>query len=244
MCENFIIEKETSMKKPSLTYAVLSFVLYFCQAILYRLLVGSFSVSGLVASTGSSLVVLLIIFIIIHKNLRFYGICICKAGVPNRIKTIMFILPLLNIPYLFIGDNGDLGKALVSGIFVGIMEELIFRGFLYRAIEESYGVKKAIVVSSLIFGLFHLVNIGSMPIYFILIQVIYAVAIGVIFSTVFSATGSLLLCMSVHALVDIVAVVGGDEILPVEIFGGVICILVAWYYLAAGKRLQVISIEK
>jgi membrane protease YdiL (CAAX protease family) len=47
--------------------------------------------------------------------------------------------------------------ALSSGVF----EELVFRGVLFRVVEEALGSWISLVVSSLVFGLLHLMNPGA-----------------------------------------------------------------------------------
>ena len=43
-------------------------------------------------------------------------------------------------------------------LFVPITEEILFRGFILGALEIAYGRTRAIVVSSVLFGLWHLKN--------------------------------------------------------------------------------------
>lgn len=120
--------------------------------------------------------------------------------------------------------------AVINSIFVGIMEELIFRGFLCRFIEEKSHENRAIMISSLIFGVFHLVNIGSYPYLYVLLQVLYAFAIGIVFATVFYKTKSILSCIIVHSIVDILGSFEAEPIFAVEIIGTIICVLYAIYY--------------
>ena len=47
---------------------------------------------------------------------------------------------------------------LVLAIISGISEELLFRGILFRVVEESLGTWFSLAISALIFGLFHLAN--------------------------------------------------------------------------------------
>ena len=47
----------------------------------------------------------------------------------------------------------------VSLIFVPIYEELLFRGILLRFFERNYGVRVSVIVTSLLFGLWHLKNV-------------------------------------------------------------------------------------
>jgi membrane protease YdiL (CAAX protease family) len=57
------------------------------------------------------------------------------------------------------GDAHHLIPALVlEGLFPAVSEEILFRGILFRWIEEFAGTWTALVVSSLLFGLSHLAN--------------------------------------------------------------------------------------
>lgn len=47
---------------------------------------------------------------------------------------------------------------LVLAIISGVSEELLFRGILFRVVEESLGTWFSLAISALIFGLFHLAN--------------------------------------------------------------------------------------
>ncbi len=47
----------------------------------------------------------------------------------------------------------------VSFLFVPIYEELIFRGLMLRFFEKHYGIVRAVIFVSILFGLWHLKNI-------------------------------------------------------------------------------------
>jgi membrane protease YdiL (CAAX protease family) len=48
--------------------------------------------------------------------------------------------------------------AIAMALSSGIFEELLFRGVLFRSVETWFGSWAALVVSSLVFGLTHLIN--------------------------------------------------------------------------------------
>ena len=74
----------------------------------------------------------------------------------------------------------------------GYVEEMIFRGLLFRAIEKD-SLKQAIVITSVTFGAGHIVNLltgrGSLD---TILQIGYAIAIGFAFAMVLYKSGSLL----------------------------------------------------
>lgn len=96
--------------------------------------------------------------------------------------------------------------AVLSMFLVGLVEELIFRGLLFRALLQRDAPPVAITISAVTFGIGHIVNLlagqGSLE---SLIQVIFAVAWGSLFTMLFYHSGSLLVCIFVHGMVDVFA---------------------------------------
>lgn len=94
--------------------------------------------------------------------------------------------------------------AVLSMLLVGLIEELIFRGLLFRALLKRDPVPVAITISAVTFGIGHLVNLlagqGGLE---SLIQVFFAVAWGYLFTLVFYKSGSLWACIVVHGMVDV-----------------------------------------
>ncbi len=94
--------------------------------------------------------------------------------------------------------------AVLSMFLVGVVEELIFRGLLFRALLERDALPVAITISAVTFGIGHIVNLlsgqGGLE---SLIQVIFAIAWGFLFTLVFYHSGSLLVCIFVHGMVDV-----------------------------------------
>lgn len=94
--------------------------------------------------------------------------------------------------------------AVLSMFLVGLVEELIFRGLLFRALLQRDAPPVAITISAVTFGIGHIVNLlagqGGLE---SLIQVIFAVAWGFLFTMLFYHSGSLLVCIFVHGMVDV-----------------------------------------
>ena len=134
-----------------------------------------------------------------------YGLC--KSRLPGA--KVLYYIPLLvlltaNLWY-GVRMNQPLPETvlfILSMFCVGFLEEMIFRGFLFRAMAVD-GVKSAILVSGITFGIGHIVNLvnGSgaelLP---NLLQVVYAMAAGFAFVMLFYRTGSLLPCIVTHSV--------------------------------------------
>lgn len=94
--------------------------------------------------------------------------------------------------------------AVLSMLLVGFVEEMIFRGFLFRAILEKDPAPVAVTISAVTFGIGHIVNLfaGQANVETV-IQVFFAIAWGYIFTMVFYKSGSLWICVIVHGMVDV-----------------------------------------
>ena len=84
---------------------------------------------------------------------------------------------------------------------VGFLEEVIFRGLLFRAMEKD-NLKTAIIVSSLTFGIGHIVNLfngsGKDPASNV-IQIVFAVLVGFVLVLIFYYGKSLIPCILFHS---------------------------------------------
>lgn len=91
---------------------------------------------------------------------------------------------------------------VVSMLCVGFLEEVLFRGLLFRALCRE-GLGWALAVSSVSFGLGHIVNLlRGAQLGPTLLQIVYAAAIGFLFVTIFYLSGSLLPCILTHSAIN------------------------------------------
>jgi membrane protease YdiL (CAAX protease family) len=88
-----------------------------------------------------------------------------------------------------------LGALLVVGLGAGIGEEIIFRGALFRIVEEGLGTWWALAISALLFGAIHIGNPGAT----LWSSAAIAIEAGLLFGLLYHVTRSLPLCMGVHA---------------------------------------------
>ncbi len=98
---------------------------------------------------------------------------------------------------------------VLSTLVVGIVEELVFRGTIFPLFIKSFSDKRrpiliSAVLSSLMFGVVHYVNLFSQPENLIGItsQVFFALAIGVFFCGLMTRTENILIPCLLHALVN------------------------------------------
>ena len=107
---------------------------------------------------------------------------------------------------------------IVCMLCVGFVEEIIFRGFLFKAMAKD-NVKTAIVISSVTFGLGHLLNLvngSGAALAENLFQVTGAIAIGFVFVILFYRGGSILPCMITHSLINMTSAFANETGLTLE----------------------------
>lgn len=158
----------------------------------------------------SLLSVFLFIWIKRNNHLNKYGIC--KTDIPA--KKFLYYLPLLFIAscnlWFGIKMNFSLGETLLyvgSMFFVGFLEELIFRGFLFKAMSKD-NVRTAIIVSSVTFGIGHIVNLingSGAELLSNMLQIVYAVAFGFLFVILFYRGKSLLPSILTHSAINMLS---------------------------------------
>ncbi len=86
---------------------------------------------------------------------------------------------------------------LVAVIMAPLFEEIVFRGFLFRGLANSWGWVWGALVSSSVFGLAHLQLDVFVPL----------TALGLALAWVYRRTGSLWTCIVMHAIFNLIAVV-------------------------------------
>ena len=154
---------------------------------------------------GIILSVTLLLFLKKNGLSRDYGLCMPKTS----LKPMLFYIPIIvmltaNLWYGVTLNYGALETVLyVLAMFcVGFLEEVIFRGLLFEAMRKD-NVKAAIIVSSVTFGIGHIINLinGSgaelLP---NLLQVVYATAAGFMFVMMYYKSKSLLVCIAAHGI--------------------------------------------
>ena len=90
------------------------------------------------------------------------------------------------------------GQALAGGLLlhflVGVFEETLFRGILFRFLEEGFGSWIALTLTALFFGFSHLSNPNAT----VWSAIAIALEAGILFGAVYMATRSLWVAMGLH----------------------------------------------
>lgn len=203
--------------KSNILFAVLFIVLYCALMSLGDGLSAMIGVEKLITLfVGLGLSAVLLLFLSKHGLLASYGLCLPK----NRAKEMLYYVPIFvmlsaNLWYGFALNYSILETILyiLSMLCVGFLEEVIFRGLLFESMRKD-NEKAAVIVSSVTFGIGHILNLfnGSgaelLP---NLLQVVYATAAGFMFVMVYCKTKSLLVPIAAHGVFNALSAFSGAE---------------------------------
>ena len=177
--------------------------------------------------------VILLLWIKRNHLLSKYGLARIKVDH----KKHLYYLPLL----VLISTNLWGGFALrlspvetvlyvVSMIGVGILEEVIFRGLLFKALCKD-NLKTAVVISSVTFGIGHIVNLLNgadfLP---TLLQIVYATAAGFLFTILFHRSGTLLPCIIAHSATNSLSALGAERSQALDLIAAAVLTVLSLLY--------------
>lgn len=134
-----------------------------------------------------------------------YGLCRFKG---SR-KQFLYFIPLIIMSCVNLKNGLGLTAPLAVTLLMmvnlavaGYVEEIIFRGFLFRAMEKD-NLRSAILVSAITFGAGHIVNLANTADTLgVLLQVCYAIVIGFLYTIIVYKGRSLWPCIASHMFVN------------------------------------------
>ena len=164
------------------------------------------SYSGVIVNTLLSIFLLgLIIYL---GRVKYYGLVSVKDS-----KKFLYFIPLMLIISVNLWNGININNSVVeiichiiSMINIGFIEEIIFRGFLFKMMEKD-DLKSAIIVSSITFGIGHIINLFTGGEFLsTLMQVFYCISIGYLFVLIFHKSGSLIPCIMCHSIFNALSI--------------------------------------
>ena len=165
--------------------------------------------------------IVLLIFILKNKLQKRYGLC--KPLVPAC--RFLYYVPLVVLASGNLWNGIALNYTpvetvcrIVCMLCVGFLEEVIFRGLLFKAIAKD-NIKSAVIISSVTFGIGHIINLfngSGMNLVNNLSQIVFAITVGFLLVTIFYRGGSLLPCIFVHAAINMLGTFANDMNLTTE----------------------------
>ena len=220
-------------EKNELTFAIVWIVVYCVLQSLANPLNKAIGVAY-AASAAFCVLQTVVLFAFIRKNNLQNRYGLCKSSVPAR--QFLYYLPLVVLAsgnlWNGVAVNYTLAETIcriVCMLCVGFLEEVIFRGLLFKAMAKD-NIRSAIVISSVTFGIGHIINLfngSGMDLAGNLCQIVFAIAAGFLLVTIFYRSGSLLPCILVHAAINTLGTFANDASLTTEMHLLHLAVLVA-----------------
>ena len=131
------------------------------------------------------------------------------SGFKGCRKRYLYFIPLIIMSCINLKNGLALTAPLAVSLLMmvnmavaGYVEEIIFRGFLFRGMAKD-NLCTAIVVSAITFGAGHIVNLANtLDTLGVLLQVCYAIVIGFLYTVIVYKGGSLWPCIASHMFVN------------------------------------------
>ena len=145
------------------------------------------------------------VWVIRNGLAKEFGLC----GFRGNVKRFLYFLPLVVMSCTNLKNGLTIPASLPVALLMalnlalgGYVEEIIFRGFLFRGMAKE-NLPSAIVVSAVTFGVGHIVNLlNTADVFGVLLQVGYAIVIGFLYTIIVYKGGSLWPCIISHVFVN------------------------------------------
>ena len=209
-------------EKNELTFAIVWIVVYCVLQSLANPLNKAIGVAY-AASAAFCVLQTVVLFAFIRKNnlQKRYGLC--KPLVPAC--RFLYYVPLVVLASGNLWNGISLNYTpvetvcrIICMLCVGFLEEVIFRGLLFKAIAKD-NIKSAVIISSVTFGIGHVINLfngSGMDLVNNLCQIVFAITVGFLLVTIFYRGGSLLPCIFIHAAINTLGTFANDANLTTE----------------------------
>ncbi|MBR6401878.1 MAG: CPBP family intramembrane metalloprotease [Eubacterium sp.] len=211
-------------KKNEVTFAVLCIVIYVIGTSVGEALAQMIGIVKLPSMIFHLLFTgVLLIWLKKHDLFEKYGL----VKPEYKLSNAWFFIPLMLMGFSSIFFGVTLKYSVPETFFyiigmlcVGFLEEIIFRGFLFVGMAKK-NVKTAIIVSSVTFGIGHIVNlIGGKDVLETVLQIVFACAVGFVLVALFYKGKSLIPCIVFHGINNACSAIS-DEEASLRVFGSV-----------------------
>ena len=190
------------------------------------------------------LLLCLLLFTWLRRNglMAKFGLCRPKLDARSFLWYIPLGLIVSCNAWFGLQMNMSMGESLLylgSMLCVGFLEEVIFRGLLFKAICSD-SLKSAVIISSLSFAVGHIVNLfngSGMALVSNICQIFYAFSAGLLFVLIFLRSGSLLPCIACHSALNALSTFAIQPELSGEILSAVLLCIICLVYALYIRRI-------
>ncbi len=191
---------------------------------------------------------------VVYSLLRYHSLTPIGFNRPERGSSgkLLFYIPLLLVaicPLLFGVDLEKGVEYIAANCFlalnIGLAEEIYFRGIICNLWLRK-NVKKAVIISSVLFGACHLMNVmGGAGLAETLLQICFAFAYGIVFALIFISGKSIIPCILLHCFHDFCSFISASRSENENIILGAIqFVIITLYILLIIKNNKVFMSEE
>ncbi|KRK11958.1 abortive infection protein [Lacticaseibacillus zeae DSM 20178 = KCTC 3804] len=202
-------------------------------------------------------ILLLLNWLFIHQKVSWKPSLTIFKAVLLGIPTYLFVCYVTYIGSQQLHLDYNWPFAISVGLAAGPFEEYLCRGLLLGLLLKTFNryskvtqIWTAVLISSLLFGLLHAINLSYQSLNDTILQMISAGLGGVFYSAVYLRTGTILMAMIVHGLWDFILNLVRPTLfnIPVALTGAIVIadalgILISIFYLRKSK-IHTIQLEK
>lgn len=206
-------------EKSELAFSIIAIVIYCVLLSVGDSLSAEVGINKIITLPVALIISAVLLFFIKRNGLtEKYGLCKPNATAKEMLYYIPLGLLLLANVMFGVRLNLSVGETvlyMLTMLFVGFLEEVIFRGMLFKAMSKD-SLKAAVAVSSITFGVGHIINLfnGSgaelLP---NILQVIYAIAAGFMFVMIFLKSGSIVPCIILHGVFNALSAFSDESVI-------------------------------
>ena len=164
---------------------------------------------------GLLLSAVLLVFLKKNGLLAEHGLCRSHASGRSMLYYLPLAVLLTANTWCGVTVNSSATETVLyifTMLFVGFLEEVIFRGLLFNAMRAD-SPRAAVIVSSVTFGIGHIINLingSGAELVPNLLQVVYATAAGFMFVMIYCKTKSLFACIVTHGVFNALSVFAAE----------------------------------
>lgn len=127
------------------------------------------------------------------------GVSLLWIMLAEQLPALKDSLNAMNMGNENIGGGSFLGAVVVAVIGAPLIEEIVFRGIVFRSLRRVSPPWVAILASSVLFGLYHMNTV----------QIVYATLMGLVAGIIYEKSNNLLFPILIHVANNLVAAIQG-----------------------------------
>ena len=185
------------MEKKPVLHAVLWIMIYIVLVNIGDALSEQMNTAHL--ATSVLLLALSVVLVLYSKKSNRIALQGIQKTTKHDMRKTLFYIPLILLAFIQFAAGIDrslsiteIAAACILMIGTGFIEEVVFRGFLFQGICGKSGVRKAILISGITFGIGHIVNLlRGYDFAQMAGQIVVAIVVGIVLALLVAVTKNL-----------------------------------------------------